>query len=72
MEGKKDILGLCISENEGAKFWLGNLTEMKNRGMQDMLIACTDNLTGMSDAITAVYPKTEHQLCIVHQIRNSM
>lgn len=47
-------------------------TLMKNRGMQDMLIACTDNLTGMSDAIMAVYPKTEHQLCIVHQIRNSM
>jgi len=72
LEGKKDILGLWISENEGAKFWLGNLTELKNRGMQDMLIACTDNLTGMSDAIMAVYPKTEHQLCIVHQIRNSL
>jgi hypothetical protein len=72
MEGKKDILGLWMSENEGTKFWLGNLTEMKNRGMQDMLIACTDNLTGMSDAIAAVYPKTEHQLCIVHQIRNSL
>jgi putative transposase len=72
MEGRKDILGLWISENEGAKFWLGNLTELKNRGMQDILIACTDNLTGMSDAISAVYPKTEHQLCIVHQIRNSL
>jgi len=72
LEGKKDVLGLWISENEGAKFWLGNLTEMKNRGMQDMLIACTDNLTGMSDAIGAVYPRTEHQLCIVHQIRNSL
>lgn len=72
LSGKKDILGLWISENEGAKFWLGNLTEMKNRGMQDMLIACTDNLTGMSDAISAVYPKCEHQLCIVHQIRNSL
>lgn len=72
MDGKKDILGLWMSENEGAKFWLGNLTELKNRGMQDILIACTDNLTGMSDAIAAVYPKTEHQLCIVHQIRNSM
>lgn len=70
--GKKDILGLWISENEGAKFWLGNLTEMKNRGMNDMLIACTDNLTGMSEAISAVYPKCEHQLCIVHQIRNSL
>ena len=69
--GIKDVLGLWMSENEGAKFWLGNLTELKNRGMQDMLIACTDNLTGMSDAIAAVYPKTEHQLCIVHQLRNS-
>ena len=72
LTGKKDVLGLWISENEGAKFWLGNLTEMKNRGMQDMLIACTDNLTGMSQAIEAVYPKTEHQLCVVHQIRNSL
>ena len=72
LSGRKDILGLWISENEGAKFWLGNLTEMKNRGMSDMLIACTDNLTGMSDAISAVYPKCEHQLCIVHQIRNSL
>jgi transposase-like protein len=72
LSGRKDILGLWISENEGAKFWLGNLTEMKNRGMTDMLIACTDNLTGMSDAISAVYPKCEHQLCIVHQIRNSL
>lgn len=70
--GKKDILGLWISENEGAKFWLANFTELKNRGMNDMLIACTDNLTGMSEAIAAVYPKCEHQLCIVHQIRNSL
>ena len=72
LSGQKDILGLWISENEGAKFWLNNLTEMKNRGMNDMLIACTDNLTGMSDAISSVYPKCEHQLCIVHQIRNSL
>ena len=72
LSGRKDILGLWISENEGAKFWLSNLTEMKNRGMSDMLIACTDNLTGMSDAIAAVYPKCEHQLCIVHQSRNSL
>jgi len=72
LTGKKDILGLWISENEGAKFWLSNLTEMKNRGMNDILIACTDNLTGMSDAIAAVYPKCEHQLCTVHQIRNSL
>lgn len=70
--GIKDVLGLWMSENEGAKFWLGNLTELKNRGMHDMLIACTDNLPGMSEAIAAVYPKTEHQLCIVHAIRNSL
>ena len=68
----KDILGLWMSENEGAKFWLTNLTELKNRGLQDILIACTDNLTGMNEAIAAAYPKTEHQLCIVHQIRNSL
>ncbi len=61
LEGRKDILGLWISENEGAKFWLGNFTEMKNRGMQDILIACSDNLNGMSEAIGAVFPKTEHQ-----------
>ena len=72
LSGHKDILGLWISDNEGAKFWLNNLTEMKNRGLLDILIACTDNLTGMSDAISAVYPKCEHQLCIVHQIRNSL
>lgn len=72
LEGKKEVLVLLISENEGAKFWLTNLTEMKNRGLKDILIACTDNLTGMSQAIEAVYPKTEHQLCIVHQIRNSL
>lgn len=71
-EGKKDVLGIWLSENEGAKFWLANLTELKNRGVQDILIACTDNLTGMNEAIVAVYPKTEHQLCIVHQIRNSL
>lgn len=71
-DGKKDILGIWLSENEGAKFWLANLTELRNRGVQDILIACTDNLTGMNEAISAVYPKTEHQLCIVHQIRNSL
>ena len=72
LQGRKDILGLWTSENEGAKFWLSNFTEMKNRGLKDILIACTDNLTGISDAIAAVFPKTEHQLCIVHQIRNSL
>ena len=72
LSGRKDVLGLWISDNEDAKFWLNNLTELKNRGLSDILIACTDNLTGMSDAISAVYPKCEHQLCIVHQIRNSL
>ena len=72
LSGRKDILGLWISENEGAKFWLNNFTEMKNRGLKAILIACSDNLTGMSEAISAVYPQTEHQLCIVHQIRNSL
>ena len=72
LSGRKDVLSLWISDNEGAKFWLNNLTELKNRGLSDILIACTDNLTGMSDAIAAVYPKCEHQLCIVHQIRNSL
>lgn len=72
LTGRKDVLGLWMSENEGSKFWLNNLTEMRNRGMQDILIACTDNLKGMSEAISAVFPKTDHQLCIVHQIRNSL
>ena len=72
LSGSKDVLGLWISDNEGAKFWLNNLTKLKNRGLSDILIAYTDNLTGMSDAISAVYPKREHQLCIVHQIRNSL
>ena len=70
--GRKDVLGLWMSINEGAKFWLSNFTELKNRGVQDILIACTDNLAGMNEAITAVFPKTDHQLCIVHQIRNSL
>jgi transposase-like protein len=72
MDGIRDILGLWISNNEGAKFWLNNMTELKNRGLEDILIACTDNLIGMNDAIKSVFPKTEHQLCIVHQIRNSL
>ncbi len=59
LDGLKDILGMWISENEGVKFWLNNhLTEMKNRGLQDILVVCSDNLTGMSDAIEAVFQKT--------------
>lgn len=71
MEGKKDILGIWISENESASFWLSVCNELKNRGVQDILIACRDNLSGFSSAIETVFPKTEQQLCVIHQIRNS-
>jgi putative transposase len=72
LEGQKELLGLWISENEGAKFWLSVLTELKNRGLQDILIACVDGLTGFPEAISTLYPKTQIQLCIVHQVRNSL
>jgi putative transposase len=71
MQGKKDVLGLWIGESEGAKFWMGIMTELKNRGVEDILIACIDGLKGLPDAINAVYPQTRIQLCIVHMIRNS-
>jgi len=70
--GQKELLGIWISQNEGAKFWLGILTELKNRGVQDILIACVDGLTGMDDAIQTAFPKTWVQLCIVHMVRNSV
>jgi transposase-like protein len=70
-EGKKEVLGLWISENEGAKFWMGVLSELKNRGVKDILIACMDGLTGFPEAVRAVYPDTHVQLCIVHMVRNS-
>jgi len=70
-EGQKGVLGLWIAENEGAKFWMGILTELKNRGLQDILIACMDGLTGFPEAMRSVYPETRVQLCIVHMIRNS-
>jgi transposase-like protein len=70
-EGKKEVLGLWIAENEGAKFWMGVLTELRNRGVQDMLIACMDGLTGFPEAVRSVYPETRVQLCIVHMVRNS-
>ena len=72
LEGKKEILGIYLSENEGANYWLGILTELQNRGVEDILIACVDGLTGFPDAIGAAFPKAEVQLCIVHQVRNSM
>jgi len=70
-EGKKEVLGLWIAESEGAKFWMGVLTELKNRGLQDILIACMDGLTGFPEAVRSVYPNTRVQLCIVHMVRNS-
>ncbi|MDH5778411.1 MAG: IS256 family transposase [Gammaproteobacteria bacterium] len=72
MDGQKELLGLWLAENEGAKFWLGVLTELQNRGVQDILIACVDGLKGFPDAIEAVYPQTQIQLCIVHMVRNSL
>lgn len=71
-EGHKELLGMWLSENEGAKFWLGILTELKTRGLEDILIACVDGLKGFPEAIQTVYPKTHIQLCIVHMVRNSM
>ena len=72
LEGKKEILGLYLNESEGAKFWLQVLTDLQNRGVQDILIASIDGLKGFPEAINAVFPNTEIQLCIVHQIRNSV
>jgi len=72
LEGHKELLGLWMSENEGASFWLGVLTELQNRGVKDILIACVDGLKGFPDAINTVYPETQIQLCIVHMVRNSM
>lgn len=72
LDGNKDVLGIWIGENESAKFWLSVLNELRNRGVQDILIASVDNLTGFSDAISACYPDTEIQKCIVHQVRNSI
>lgn len=72
LEGHKELLGMWLSENEGAKFWLAVLTELQNRGLKDILIACVDGLKGFPDAISAVYPQTQIQLCIVHMVRNSV
>lgn len=71
MDGKKDVIGMYVEKNEGAKFWLSIINGLKNRGVQDILIACVDGLNGFPQAIEAVYPKTEIQQCIIHQIRNT-
>ena len=72
IEGKKELLGMYVSENEGANFWLSVLTDLQHRGVKDILISCIDNLKGFTEAINSIYPKTEVQTCIVHQIRNSL
>ena len=71
LDGRKDVLGMWVGENESAKYWATVLNGLKNRGLEDILIVCTDNLTGFSQAIEAVYPKTDIQNCIIHQLRNS-
>ena len=71
-EGIKDILGMYIGQAEGARFWLSILTQLKERGVHDIFIACIDNLSGFSEAIEAVFPQTDVQLCVVHQVRNTM
>ena len=72
IDGKKELLGLYLSESEGAHHWLSVLTDLHNRGVQDILIACVDGLKGFPEAIESIYPKTEVQHCIIHQIRNSL
>lgn len=72
LEGKKEVLGLWIGESEGAKFWLRVFTELKNRGVEDIFIACVDGLKGLPEAIEAVFPDTAVQLCVIHMIRNSI
>lgn len=72
LSGTKDILGIWIGENESASFWLGVCNDLKNRGVHDILIACKDGLSGFSEAINTVFPKTDIQLCVIHQIRNTM
>ena len=71
-DGMKKVLTITIGENESAKYWMTVLNEFKNHGVQDILVLCADGLTGLKDAISAIYPKTEYQRCIVHQIRNSL
>lgn len=71
-DGKKEVLSIHVGENESAKYWLSILNELKNRGVQDILILCADGLTGIKEAIAAAFPKTEYQRCIVHQVRNTL
>jgi len=72
LEGQKDVLGIWIGEHESASFWLGVCNDLKNRGVEDILIACKDGLAGFSEAIQAAFPQTQIQLCVIHQIRSNM
>lgn len=71
-DGRKEVLSLAIGENESAKFWLNTLNELKNRGVQDIMIICADGLTGIKEAISAAFPKTDYQRCMVHMVRNTL
>lgn len=71
-EGNKEVLSITVGENESAKIWANIINDLKNRGVEDVLIMCADGLTGIKEAISAVYPKCEYQRCIVHQIRTSL
>ncbi len=71
-KGYKELIGMQVSESEGANFWLSVLTDLKSRGVKDILIACTDNLSGFSEAISSIFPETEIQKCVIHQVRNSL
>ena len=72
MQGRKELLGLWLGETEGAKFWLSCLTDLKNRGLKDIFIACMDGLSGFPDALRAAYPEAKVQLCIVHLVRAAL
>ena len=71
-DGMKEVLTIIVGENESSKYWLAVLNSLKNRGVQDILIICSDGLSGIKDAISAVFPKTEQQRCIVHMVRNTI
>jgi transposase-like protein len=72
LDGRKEVLNIEIGENESAKYWLGVLNSLKNRGLKDILILCADGLTGLKEAVAAAFPQTEFQRCIVHQVRNTL
>lgn len=71
-EGKKEVLSLHVGDNESSKYWLNVLNEIKNRGVKDILVLCADGLTGIKESINVAFPNTEHQRCIVHQVRNTL